>query len=158
VDYVHEHHHKWTHQDFGGKKPSQLWREHIITCFIDDPVGVKNRHSIGVDTITWECDYPHSDTTWPKSPETLWPSLEGVPADEVNKITHLNALRFFSHDPFKRRAKEKCTVAALRAESPDIDLSLKSQMGGKPPTAEKRPVTTQDILQQLATVYSVQPE
>ena len=26
ADYVHEHHHVWTHQDFGGKKPSDLWR------------------------------------------------------------------------------------------------------------------------------------
>ena len=27
--------------------------------------------SIGIDMITWECDYPHSDSTWPQSPETL---------------------------------------------------------------------------------------
>ena len=49
-------------------------------------------------------------------------------------------------------------MAALRAESPDVDLSLKSQ-GGKPPiVGELRPVTTQDVLQQLASVYSTQPE
>ncbi|MGE4652887.1 MAG: amidohydrolase family protein, partial [Myxococcota bacterium] len=34
ADYVYEHHHHWTHQDFGGKKPSDIFREHIITCFI----------------------------------------------------------------------------------------------------------------------------
>jgi hypothetical protein len=157
ADYVHGHHHYWTHQDFGGKQPSEVWREHMITCFIDDPVGIKNRHSIGVDTITWECDYPHSDTTWPHSPEILSRSLVGVPDDEVNKITHENALRFFLADPFKYRPKEKCRVAALRAESPDVDLSVKSQ-GGKAPTAEKRPVTTADVLQQLASVYSTVPE
>ena len=158
ADYVHARHHYWTHQDFAGKQPSQVWREHMIACFIDDPVGIKNRHGIGVDTITWECDYPHSDTTWPRSPEILWRSLKGVPDDEINKITHENALRFFRADPFKHRPKAKCTVAALRAESPNVDLSVKSQ-GGKPPVVgEVRPVTTADILQQLASVYATVPE
>ncbi len=50
--------------------------------------------------------------------------LEGVPDDEVNKITHLNAMRHFRYDPFSVRPREKCTVAALRAESPDVDLSV----------------------------------
>jgi hypothetical protein len=135
-----------------------VWKEHFITCFIDDPVGVRNRHGIGVDTITWECDYPHSDTTWPHAPEVLARSFAGVPDDEINKITHENALRFFRFDPFRHRPKAKCTVGALRAESPDVDLSEKSQ-GGKPPmTGEQRPVTTQDVLAQLATVYSTVPE
>jgi len=157
ADYVHDHHHHWTHQDFGGRKPSDVWRQHMITCFIDDPVGVKNRAGVGIDTITWECDYPHSDTTWPHSPEILARSLEGVAADEVAKITHENALRAFGLDPFRYRAKEKCTAGALRAESPDVDLSLRSQ-GGKPPNQDKRPVTTQDVLRQLASVYSTLPE
>ncbi len=157
ADYVHAHHHYWTRQDFGGRQPSDMWRDHIITCFIDDKIGVQNRHAIGVDTITWECDYPHSDTTWPQSPERLAESMVGVPDDEINKISHENAMRFFRHDPYSRRPREKCTVGALRAESPDVDLSVKSQ-GGKPPTTETRPVTTADILQQLSTVYSTVPD
>lgn len=159
ADYVYEHHHQWTHQSFGGKKPSDVWREHTITCFIDDPVGIRNRHSIGIDTITWECDYPHSDTTWPNSPEILTRSLGGVPDDEVRKITHENAIRFFRADPFAHRPKEKCTASALRAESPDVDLAPKAIQGGKPPTHEiGRPVTSKDIVDQLTSVYSVMPE
>ncbi len=122
ADYVYKHHQHWTHQDFGGKQPSDVFREHIITCFIDDPVGVKNRHAVGIDTITWECDYPHSDTTWPEAPEILWRSLEGVSEEDIAKITHENALRGFRLDAFSHRPKEKCTAAALRAESPDNDL------------------------------------
>jgi predicted TIM-barrel fold metal-dependent hydrolase len=154
ADYVHRHHHRWTHQDFGGRRPSDVFRDHIITCFIDDPVGLRLRHEIGVDNITWECDYPHSDTTWPRAPELLARSLEGVPDAEADKITHENALREFRLDAFAHRPREKCTVAALRAESPDVDLSLKSQ-GGKPPTeGEARPVTARDITSQLAAVYA----
>ena len=79
ADYVYKHHHRWTQNDFGGKLPSDVFREHIVTCFIDDAVGVRTRDLIGIDNITWECDYPHSDATWPNSPETLWRTLDGVP-------------------------------------------------------------------------------
>ena len=153
ADYVYQHHRKWTHQDFGDKQPSDVFREHIITCFIEDPFGVKNRHAVGIDTITWECDYPHSDTTWPTAPEILSRSLVDVPDDEIAKMTHGNAMREFRLDAFSHRPKEKCTVAALRAESPDVDFALKSS-GGKPPSDDDtRPVTTGDVIKQLATAF-----
>ncbi len=153
ADYVYQHHHRWTNQDFGGKLPSELFREHILTCFIDDAAGVKNRHDVGIDTITWECDYPHSDTTWPQAPEILWRSLEGIPDDEIHKITHENALRAFRMDPYGHIPKEQCTVAALREQAKDVDLSLKSH-GGKTPTEEAgRPVTSEDITKQLASAF-----
>jgi len=124
IDYVYEHHQAWTGQDFGDKLPSQLFRERVITCFIDDPAGVKMRHDIGIDTITWECDYPHSDCTWPTSPERLMKSLDGVPDDDIDKMTYVNAMRDFHFDPFAHRPKEQCTVGALRAEATDVDISV----------------------------------
>jgi predicted TIM-barrel fold metal-dependent hydrolase len=158
ADYVYKHHHQWTFQDFGKKLPSEVFREHIITCFIDDKAGVANRHLVGIDTITWECDYPHSDTTWPRAPEILSESLVGVPDAEVDKITHGNALRHFQLDAFKHRPKAKCRAGALRAESPNVDLSLRSQ-GGKPPTEERgRFVSTKDVTTQLASAFATPAE
>jgi hypothetical protein len=52
--------------------------------------------------------------------------LEFVPEDEINKITHLNALRLWQFDPFKHRPRENCTVGALRAEAAGWDVSIKS--------------------------------
>jgi predicted TIM-barrel fold metal-dependent hydrolase len=153
ADYVYKHHRLWTHQDFGDELPSDVFREHIITCFIDDPVGVKLRHEVGIDTITWECDYPHSDSTWPTAPETLTRSLDGVPDAEVNQITHENALRHFRLDPFAQRPRESCTVGALRAEAQDVDLSISSK-DGKPPSDEAgRPVTALDVATQLMSAF-----
>ena len=31
------------------------------------PVGLRERHHIGIDNIMWASDYPHSETTWPNS-------------------------------------------------------------------------------------------
>ena len=99
IDYVYQHHHDWTGQDFGDRLPSQVFHDHILTCFIDDAFGVANRHYINIDNIMWECDYPHSDSTWPQSPEAAMKYLDGVPDDEIDKITHLNAMRHFSSTP-----------------------------------------------------------
>jgi hypothetical protein len=108
---------------------------------------------VGIETMTWECDYPHSDTTWPRAPERLWESLEGVPHDEVDPITHANAMRIFQLDSFDHRPKEKCTAGALRGESPDVDLGVRSA-GGKPPREGVGQVTAGDVTKQLAQAFA----
>ena len=82
------------------------------------------RHRIGVDHITWECDYPHSDTTWPDSPEMLGTELVGVPDDEVNKITHVNAMRIFRFDPFGL-GRANLHRRPLRAEAIGWDVEIR---------------------------------
>lgn len=63
VDYVYKHHRAWTKQDFGDRLPSEVFAERIVTCFIDDEFGVESRARLNIDMVTWECDYPHSDST-----------------------------------------------------------------------------------------------
>jgi predicted TIM-barrel fold metal-dependent hydrolase len=127
VDRTYDMHRAWTHQDFGGKLPSEVFREHVIVCFIDDPVGVQLYDRIGLDTITWECDYPHSDSTWPRSPERLMSYAAEQPDAVINQMTHENAMRAFRFDPFTHRPKGRCTVGALRAEAKDVDTSERSR-------------------------------
>ena len=131
ADFVYDHHRRWTGADFGDKLPSQVFREHVQTCFIDDDTGLRNRHQIGVDTITWECDYPHSDSTWPQSPEVMMKSLAavGVPDDEIDMVTWENACRWYQFDPFEHRTREECTVGALRAQATDVDTTPREYGG-----------------------------
>jgi predicted TIM-barrel fold metal-dependent hydrolase len=124
IDYVYDHHRAWTHQDFGDRKPSEVFKERFITCFIDDRAGLLQRELLNIDNMTWECDYPHSDSTWPRSPEMFMVSAEGLTDHEINKITHENAIRLFRFDPFAHRSKEQCTVGALRAEATHVDTSI----------------------------------
>ena len=126
IDRTYEMHHLWTGQDFGNKLPSEVFRDRFLTCFISDPVGVKLRHDIGIDNIAWECDYPHSDSSWPAAPEELAGVTDGVADDEINKITYQNACRWYNFDPFKHRTRDQCTVGALRAEAGDHDVTIHS--------------------------------
>jgi hypothetical protein len=53
-------------------------------------------------------------------------SASVLPDDLINKITHENAMRIFRFDPFAHRPKDQCTVGALRAQSPDVDVVTRS--------------------------------
>ncbi|MEY2570125.1 MAG: hypothetical protein QOE63_475, partial [Acidimicrobiaceae bacterium] len=127
LDRTYEMHHLWTGQDFGTRTPSEVFREHFLTCFITDPVGLRLRDDIGLDNIAWECDYPHSDSSWPDAPEELVALAErfDVPSADLDKITHQNAMRWFSYDPFVHVTKEEATVGALRAQSTGHDVSIR---------------------------------
>ena len=118
---------EWLHgaDDFGGKLPSEVFREHFLACYITDPSGLLLRDRIGLDIIAWECDYPHTDTTWPESPEFAWKELQdaGCADDEIDKMTWQNACRFFDWDPFKHTAKDDATVGALRSRATDVDVT-----------------------------------
>jgi predicted TIM-barrel fold metal-dependent hydrolase len=90
ADYAWERHRYYTgiNQE---ARPSEVFREHFWGCFIDDEAGMRERHAIGVDRITWECDYPHSDSNWPHARERLGEMLADVPDDEAHQIAELNA-------------------------------------------------------------------
>jgi predicted TIM-barrel fold metal-dependent hydrolase len=142
LDWIYTRHHRWTGQDFGGRLPSEIFRERIVTCFIDDPTGVAVLDRVGPETVCWEADYPHSDSTWPTSPEMLVKSLEaagpaGPDADVIAAITHGNAMRHFRFDPFVARPRAACTVGALRAGAADVDVTPRSPAARREATGPK---------------------
>ena len=127
ADYSYQQHKAWTRPNLGGRLPSEIFLEHVITCFIVDDFGLASLGQMNEDMVTWECDYPHSDSTWPRSPEVVEASVAGLTDTQIDKITHLNAMRAFSFDPFSVRPREKCTVGALRSEVVGHDISIVSR-------------------------------
>ncbi|MBW3667572.1 MAG: amidohydrolase [Actinobacteria bacterium] len=92
----------WAKRYFGmrtlDRSPSDYLKEHVHWGFLNNPFGVKVRHDIGVDNVMWANDFPHSDSDWPRSGEVLASMMEGVPEDEVRRMTCDNAVRFFRLD------------------------------------------------------------
>jgi hypothetical protein len=103
--------------------------ERMILCFIEDDFGARQAREIGTDRICIETDYPHSDAIWPDAPERLMQGFEptDLTDDEIDDMTHLNAMRFFRYEPFSIRPREKCTVGALRTEAAGHDVSIQSK-------------------------------
>ena len=87
------------------------------------------RHRIGIDNMAWEADYPHSDSMWPTAPEELTAvfAANDVPDDEIAKMTHENAMRWYSFDPFAHVPKAEATVGALRGQAAGHDVSIMSR-------------------------------
>jgi predicted TIM-barrel fold metal-dependent hydrolase len=116
----------WTGLDIGAGSATEIWKKNFLGCFITEPTNLRLVDRIGEHTVAWECDYPHSDSTWPNSPETLMAEFVAVgTSDElIDKITWENACRFYNWDPFKHTPKETANVASLRALSTDVDTSV----------------------------------
>ena len=126
IDFTYQRHHAWTGQDFGDRLPSDVFHEHVILCFIDDHFGVESRSKLNMDNVCWECDYPHSDSAWPQSPESVMKHLDGVSDHDIDRITHLNAMKAYSYDPFTSIPRARATVGALRANAAGVDTAIRS--------------------------------
>lgn len=156
ADFTHEHHHEWTFTDFKGERPSDVFKRHIITCFIDDQFGLKNLEYMNEQMVSWECDYPHSDTVWPNCPEYLWASVNSLPKQTIDNITHLNVMREYSYDPFTLLGRENCTVGALRAQAGHVDITPREGLGGLKTESmdavgkARRPVTSGEVMKMFA--------
>jgi predicted TIM-barrel fold metal-dependent hydrolase len=143
----YRNHRYWTHADLGDLLPSDLLARHFLFCFHEDDFGLSVRHQVGIDQIAWECDYPHADSTWPRSPELLWASLKDFPQDEIEKISWGNAARFLNFDPFAHTSRAAATVGALRAKAGHVDLAPL-------PGGGLKPVRTRSILS-AADIYEM---
>ncbi len=57
--------------------------------------------------------------------------LDGLPDEDIARITHRNAMANFSYDPFAHIPPEQATVGALRAQATDVDTTPVSHGTGK---------------------------
>jgi predicted TIM-barrel fold metal-dependent hydrolase len=123
AEHVLDRHHGWTGHTFpeGITGPTDVFHRNILCCFIKEPVGVANIEAFNIDNVCWESDYPHSDGTWPEAPEVLMGTLAGLDDEQIDKITHANAMTHYRFDPYAHRSKDECRVGALRALATDVD-------------------------------------
>jgi len=162
ADFSHSRHKYWTHNHFNGLKPSERFKKHFMLCFIDDAYGLENLKHLNEDMVAYECDYPHSDTLWPECPENLWEQVKHLSSAQIDKVTHLNAMRWFRFDPFKSNKKEALTVGSLRAKAAadGVDTTPKS-LGGERPLAEGeavRRITSGDVALMFARHGQADPK
>ncbi len=75
--------------------PSHWFGKSFFATFEEDVVGLKNLDLIGIDTVMWASDYPHSATTWPESRESIEETFVGLPKTDVKKIVHDNVAKLY---------------------------------------------------------------
>ena len=75
--------------------PSEYWQRNMFVEFMEDDWGIRMRDVIGVDNMLWGNDFPHAESTWPKSREFLDRIFAGTPDEDRRKITADNAAKLF---------------------------------------------------------------
>ncbi|MFP6704941.1 MAG: amidohydrolase family protein [Alphaproteobacteria bacterium] len=99
MDYTYrERHEEAQYRYKGDTLPSDFFARNVFLSFQEDDIGIRLRDRIGVDCMMWGSDYPHSESTFPRSRQVLDEILQGVPEDERAKIVCHNTARLYGFD------------------------------------------------------------
>jgi predicted TIM-barrel fold metal-dependent hydrolase len=83
----------WTESKL--KNPPSYYMDHNVWgSFIQDRNGILNHDRPGGRNIMWSSDYPHSETTFPRSHDVIRRDFAGVPEAAIKDIINNNARRF----------------------------------------------------------------
>ncbi len=100
IDDVWEDNQGWAGTKAIPEPPSTYFHRNVWGCFFKDQTGIDMRAKIGIDRITFETDYPHSDSTWPDTKAVVTGMLAGVSAGDIYKIVRGNAIDLFELQGF----------------------------------------------------------
>lgn len=98
MDHAFEYHSYWMKAPRLEKMPSEYFRENIYLTFQDDWVAFKVKDLLNLNRLMWANDFPHSDSTWPRSQEILAKNTVDLTEEEKNKVLHDNISQLYSLD------------------------------------------------------------
>ena len=82
--------------------PTDQVKGRVFACVFDDLHGLKCRNDIGLESILFETDYPHSDGTFPHSRKIAHSlfAAAGMNAEECYAVLRGNAIKAYGLDRF----------------------------------------------------------
>jgi predicted TIM-barrel fold metal-dependent hydrolase len=81
-----------------GALPSDYIRQNVMMSFTEDTPLMRLRDIIGVDRLMWGSDYPHAESTFPRSDALLAATFTDVPVEEQALMVRDNCARFYGFD------------------------------------------------------------
>lgn len=84
------------HEITSGRKPSEIFHDHVGVTFMRDRTAIVNREIIGRENLMWGADFPHFDGAWPNCADVLGRQLEGVPLEDQMAIGRNNVIKFYN--------------------------------------------------------------
>ncbi|HEV3108855.1 MAG TPA: amidohydrolase family protein [Candidatus Binataceae bacterium] len=78
------------------KLPGEYLRNNLAATFQFEGLGVDfARRALGSQCLMWSSDYPHNDSTWPRSREIIEENLGSLPPADLAQIVYGNAARLY---------------------------------------------------------------
>ena len=96
--------------------PSDFFRYNIFLSFQEDAVGIQLRSHIGVENLLWASDYPHAESTFPRSRAIVDRMLQRVPEVEQVQLAGANTARLY-HFSMENLCPHATIVGAWREDA-----------------------------------------
>jgi predicted TIM-barrel fold metal-dependent hydrolase len=81
------------------RSPTEYWhRNCLMSLSFVHRAEVEMRHEMGIETLAFGRDYPHTESTWPNTRAWLRDAFGDVPENELRLVLGENAVRFFDLD------------------------------------------------------------
>ena len=93
-----EREHSQAYRFKGDAVPSDYFHNNVFLSFLEDAIGIEMRKHIGVDQLQWGADYPHPESTFPRSRQILEEILADCTEEEKAKIAGGNTARVYRLD------------------------------------------------------------
>jgi hypothetical protein len=77
--------------------PAEVLHRNFWFCAVEDQSSFAVRDRIGVENILLEADYPHCDSTWPRTQEVIHEEIGHLPVEDIRKLTWANASELYRH-------------------------------------------------------------
>jgi predicted TIM-barrel fold metal-dependent hydrolase len=98
LDEATRKHHMWV-KPVQQRLPSEYYRDHCASTFIEDEVGLAQVQRLGlVDNVMWSSDYPHQEGSWPHSVAAIERQLGGFSDADRAAILGRTATQLFGFD------------------------------------------------------------
>jgi len=81
-----------------GALPSDYFHSNVFLGFQEDVLGIRDRDIIGVEKMLWGGDYPHQESTFPKSRQIIEEVLADCTQEERAQIAGTNSARVYGFD------------------------------------------------------------
>ena len=95
MDHAYERHRHWLGSTTLKRKPSEYFMENVYLTFQDDETAFEVPHLLNAERLLWASDYPHSDSTWPESCETIAKQSGDLDPAIVKRIVHDNVCELY---------------------------------------------------------------
>jgi predicted TIM-barrel fold metal-dependent hydrolase len=80
------------------RTPSQVFSEQFLATFFRDPNTALCVDRIGTANLMWSSDYPHGNSTWPRSQEVVQELLGGLLEPAIHELVWGNVAGLFGID------------------------------------------------------------
>ena len=102
LDETYERHRDYAYNLWGLEPPGQqlsvYFRQRCLWGFMKDPLGVRLRDMIGVDSLIWGSDFAHGQGYWPESRKAIAETMGDVPESERRSMLLENVIKYFHLD------------------------------------------------------------